>query len=108
MNTVEVELRPHIGKNYNKKLNQVVEIEHDQFVVMASVNGSSMVQIGYIGKSQDAPLNGIDTMRALPKHIQEQITQEVAEKLGRGEVKTFVPAPIVPELFGEEEEDDDE
>ena len=107
MNTVEVELRPHIGQNFNTRLQAIVEIEHDQFIVMASVNGGPMTQVGYIGKAAGAPLNGIDTLRALPATVQEQIKEAVELEKGGGPVKMFVPADPHPLLVGDDEDEDD-
>ena len=108
MNTVEVELRPHIGQNFNTKLQTIVNVEHDQFVVMASVNGGPMTQVGYIGKAAGRPLNGIDTLRALPAEIQEQIKEAVEIEKGGGPIKMFVPAEPSPLLTGDSDEDDDD
>ena len=104
MNTVEIEFRPHIGQNYNTKLQAIVNIEHDQFIVMASINGGPMTQVGYIGKTPSAPLNGIDTLRCLPVSVQDQIKDAVEVARG-GPVKMFVPAAPSPLLVGD---DDDE
>ena len=107
-NTVNVELRPHVGRNYNAKLRTIVSVEHDQFIVMASVNGGPMTQVGYIGKSDGAPLNGIDTLRAMPKALQEQVKAAVEDARGGKPVTMFVPAEPDPILLGDDEEDDED
>ena len=107
MNTVQVELRPHVGKNYNLKLQAIVEIEHDQWIVMASINGGPMTQVGYIGKREGAPFNGIDTLRSLPASIRDQIKDAIEVQRGGEPVRMFVPAEPSPLLVGEEDEDRD-
>lgn len=104
-NRVEVELRPHIGQTYSQKLETTINVEHDQWIVMASVNGGRMTQVGYIGKADGAPLNGIDTMRSFPKDLQEQVLDAVLVKLGRKEAALFVPDAPDPALYDDDEED---
>ena len=108
MNTVSIELRPHIGRNFNTKLQTIVEIEHEQFIVMASVNGGPLTQVGYIGKTAGAPFNGIDTLRALPASVQEQIKEAIEVERGGSPVKMFVPAVPSPLLTGDSDDDEDD
>jgi len=107
-NSVEIELRPHIGRNYNSAMGCIVDIEHSQWIVLASVNGSPMKQVGYVGKQANAPLNGTSDLRGLPAPIREQVREEVQRKLGADETKMFVPIEPDPLLLGADADDDDD
>lgn len=49
-----VELRPHIGKK-NTPLG-VIDVEHDQWIVIMSRNGVEPRQVGYLPKRTGAPV----------------------------------------------------
>lgn len=51
---VVAELRPHTGKK-NTPLG-VIDVEHDQWIVVASVAGRPLRQVGYLPKREGAPL----------------------------------------------------
>jgi hypothetical protein len=54
---MQIELMPHVGKKKTKR--GPVEVELDQFQVMASVTRNGQTQkkrIGYVGKKDGAPL----------------------------------------------------
>lgn len=50
----EIELRPHVGKCVRD--GEVVEMEHDQWIVIAARNGLDPKQVGYLTKRPDAKL----------------------------------------------------
>jgi len=103
MNSVEVELQQHVGINNRRGV--IVEVEHDQWVVLASVNGSKMREVGLICKHEGAPFNGTGGLREWPASVQEQIKEAVMAKLGRAEMKMFIPVEPSPLLLGEEDDD---
>lgn len=51
---IEVELRPHIGKR--KTPLGVIDVEHDQWIVIVARNGVDPRQVGYLPKRDGAPL----------------------------------------------------
>ena len=82
-----------------------VEVKHNQHIVLASINGAPLRQVGYIGTQSGAPLNGTHDLRVLPESVQEQIRQEVSKKLGH-DAKMFVPAPPHDLLVGGENDEE--
>jgi hypothetical protein len=52
--TYEIELRPHIGTC--AKDGELIEVEHDQWIVIAARNGLDPKQVGYLAKRPDAEL----------------------------------------------------
>lgn len=51
---LSVELRPHIGKK-NTPFG-VIDVEHDQWIVIVARNGLDPKQVGYLNKREGAPL----------------------------------------------------
>ena len=56
----EVELRPHIGKR-NTPFGPV-DVEHDQWIVLANRPGDSPRQVGYLPKREGAKLLPLSTV----------------------------------------------
>lgn len=52
--TYDIELRPHVGQCV--KDGEVVDIEHNQWIVIAARNGLDPKQVGYMVRRHDAKL----------------------------------------------------
>lgn len=52
--TYDIELRPHVG--LCAKEGELIEVEHDQWIVIAARNGLNPQQVGYLPKRPDAAL----------------------------------------------------
>lgn len=77
--SVVAELRAHIGKK-NTPLG-VIDVEHDQWIVVASVAGRPLQQVGYLPKREGAPLLFIGGVEErCGKFICDAIREAVAAK----------------------------
>ena len=57
---IDIELRPHVGVCVKEGV--PIEVEHDQWIVVGSVNGGKAKEWGYIRKAAEGkfcPLNNI-------------------------------------------------
>lgn len=103
---VEVELRPHKGLQQTPL--GPVEVEHDQWLVMARTDwtGGNWVHVGYIGKpsptSPSPPFNGLETFRRLPVQFKDAICSRVRSLIGTDAMRVCEPPP--PVLMAEDEE----
>lgn len=52
--TYEIELRPHVGTCIRD--GEAIQMEHDQWIVIAARNGLDPKQVGYLTKRPDAKL----------------------------------------------------
>ncbi len=103
-NEVKVDLVSHVGRYHSARFGEV-EVTHDQWIVMASVNGSPMVHVGYLGKHPNAPLNGLATLRELPEPVRQQIREEAERQAGQPVGRVHVPVAPDPVLLGEYEDE---
>ena len=69
-----VELRPHIGQMATAV--GVVDVEHDQWIVLAGVEKDQVRQVGYLGKK---PGSKVQPIVSLPNSVWESITKELAK-----------------------------
>jgi len=89
---VTVELRPHIGVQMTPL--GPAEVEHDQYVVMASTPFSGKpIQMGYIGKKPGSPFNGIHTFRKLSEDQKAAIVSQIESMRGEEGLRVFEPPP---------------
>lgn len=58
----EIELRPHVGQC--TKDGEVVDIEHNQWIVIAARNGRDPRQVGYMTRRPDASLMPLSNTKA--------------------------------------------
>ena len=94
---VSVELRPHVGITQTPL--GPVEVDHKQFLVMASTQFTeNPVCVGYVGTQDGAPFNGLHPFRKLPQDVKDQIIELVTAAKGGTTVKVFEPPPpIIPD-----------
>ena len=88
--TLTVELRPHKGVK-NTPLGPR-EFEHNQFLVLvASPLRPKPLHIGYIGKHESAPFNGLHEFRLLADDDKKEIASQLATLKGEDTVAVFEP-----------------
>lgn len=105
-----VELRPHIGQMATAV--GVVDVEHDQWIVLAGVEKDQVRQVGYLGKK---PGSKIQPVVSLPDSVWSSIASELAKlpQLNGGDAPGVVSYSTVvfiedSESHAEGEEDGDE
>jgi len=106
--TIDVELRPHIGTQQTRL--GPVQVEHDQYIIMAGRHGDQMLHIGYVGKAPGAPINFLrqDNGQPWPGPIKIAVREAIAQQLGSGARREGQPPePTPPDDFDDDWDDDD-
>jgi len=94
-----VELRQHIGTAQTEL--GPVEVEHNQFIVMASTPFSKHpIHVGYVGKQKGAPFNGLHSFRKLPQELKSAVQRELAKQKSEDTVRMFEPPAPYDEADG--------
>lgn len=63
-----------------------IEIEHDQWIIWAAEEGRGELQVGYVGKHRDAPINWLrqPNGQPWPEPVKQAVRAKIAEQLGGG------------------------
>lgn len=99
---IQVRLGPHIGIQQTPL--GPIEVEHAQHIIWASTDGKPELQVGYVGKQPNAPINLLrqPNGQEWPEAVKAAVRAQIAEQLGAGVRSESQPPPWQPEL------DDDE
>jgi len=101
---IQVELRPHIGKQPTAF--GPIEVEHNQWMIFARREGGPMLHVGYVGKQPNAPINFLrqPNGQPWPEAVKEIVRQAIAEECGDGSrSEAEPPEPEDPEKSLEED-----
>jgi len=101
-----VELRPHIGQMSTAV--GVVDVEHDQWIVLAGVEDGKVRQVGYLGHK---PGSKVQPIVSLPESVWSKITAGLLELPELSEwsslsVVSFATVVFPSDSQGDEEEYD--
>ena len=95
---IEVKLDKHEGQYFNREWQRVFTVEHNQWKVMISIDGSPYRQVGYLGKQANAPFNGIPALTSLPSNVRDEVHRKLSVLVGYTP-KMYMPAPFSRELL---------
>lgn len=86
---LEIRLEPHIGKKFSRKLGIEVDVEFDQFKIVAGgeeykkATGRDGVWLGLVGKQPGAPINWLPQSNEFSPAVRAKMAESVQAELAR-------------------------
>lgn len=86
---LEIRLEPHVGKKFSRRLGIEIEVQFDQFKIMAGgeeykkATGRDGVWLGLVGMQPGAPINWLPRANEFPPAVRVKMAESVQAELAR-------------------------